>query len=98
MPVLTRSTDQLDTLGEARDRSDAEAIHSIFKALQPLADRGLAVVNRALREAVQKICQEPRMPKGKTGSSATTSHWTSPGRRAPATCISVPRPLRRCPR
>lgn len=56
---------QLDTLGEARDRADSEAIYSIFKALQPLAHRRLAVVNRALREAIQKIWQEPRMPKGK---------------------------------
>ena len=62
---VTRSTDQLDSLGEARDRADSEAIYSIYKALQPLASRRLAVVNRALREAIQKIWQEPRMPKGK---------------------------------
>lgn len=62
---VTRSTDQLDSLGELRDRADAEAIFSIYKALQPLAERKLAVVNRALREAIQKIWQEPRMPKGK---------------------------------
>jgi hypothetical protein len=62
----TRSNNQLDSLGDKRDRADSEAIYSIFKALQPLASRRLAVVNRALREAIQKIWQEPRMPKGKT--------------------------------
>lgn len=62
---VTRSTDQLDSLGEDRDRTDSGAIYAIYKALQPLASRRLAVVNRALREAIQKIWQEPRMPKGK---------------------------------
>lgn len=62
----TRSTDQLISRGDKRDRADSEAIHLIFKALLPLAARDLAVVKRALREAIQKIWQEPRMPKGKT--------------------------------
>lgn len=64
-PQPHRSTDQLTSLGAERDRADAEAIYAIFTALQPLASRRLAVVNRALREAIQKIWQEPRMPKGK---------------------------------
>ena len=49
---ITRSTNQLDSLGESRDRADSDAIYSIYKALHPLAPRRLAVVNRARGAAV----------------------------------------------
>lgn len=62
----TCSTDQLDSLGEERDRNDSDAIFEMFQALQPLSSpSALKVKNRVLREAIQKIWQEPRMPRGK---------------------------------
>jgi hypothetical protein len=63
----TRVDNQLNSLGDDLDRADSDAIYSIFKALQPLASPRLAKVKRrALREAVQKIWQEPRMPRGES--------------------------------
>lgn len=63
----TRIENQLTSLGDELDRADSDAIYSIFKALQPLTSpRLLKVKRRALREAVQKIWQEPRMPAGES--------------------------------
>lgn len=59
----TRITDQLDSLGEQRDERDAKTIHSIFSALRTAEKH--PVVTRALREAIQKIWQEPRMKRAK---------------------------------
>ncbi|HEX9226374.1 MAG TPA: hypothetical protein VF885_06910 [Arthrobacter sp.] len=63
----TRIDNQLNSLGDELDRADSDAIHAVFKALQPLTSpRVIKVKRRALREAVQKIWQEPRMPKGES--------------------------------
>lgn len=65
----TRSANQLDSRGPVQDRIDAEQVHAIFAALKPVVSswpkgtKRLGVVKRALREAIQKIWQEPRMPK-----------------------------------
>lgn len=57
----TRLTNQLDGLGEARDRTDAGHIYAMFKALQPVPAN--SVRTRALRETIQKLWQEPRMAR-----------------------------------
>jgi hypothetical protein len=80
----TRVDNQLDTLGDERDREDSDAIYSIFKALQPLGSPRLtSVKNRALREAVQKIWQEPRMRQGgsKFAHNKPLAYPWSPGAR-----------------
>lgn len=78
----TRIDDQLDSLGDELDRADSDAIYSIFKALQPLTSPRLAKVKeRALREAVQKIWQEPRMPKNRFAHNKPLDYPWSPNAR-----------------
>ncbi|WP_029068061.1 hypothetical protein [Jonesia quinghaiensis] len=54
---------QLLTLGNEKDEEDAEVIFRVFQALLPFRLTHVSFVNRTAREAVQKIWQEPRLPK-----------------------------------
>lgn len=60
-----RVRNQLNLLGEDRDRRDAAAIREICKGLELVrsASKSTSYPNRAAREAIVKIWQEPRMPK-----------------------------------
>ena len=78
----TRIENQLDSLGDELDRADSDAIYAVFKALQPLTSPRVAKVKeRALREAVQKIWQEPRMPKNKVAHNKPLDYPWSPNAR-----------------
>jgi hypothetical protein len=57
-----RSVKQLETLGEERDRLDAEAIHKVFQGLTLIRSTSKGFVNKLARETIVKIWQEPRMP------------------------------------
>lgn len=60
-----RVENQLEPLGEDRDRRDAAAIHEIYKGLGLVRSTSdsKGYPNQAAREAIVKIWQEPRMPK-----------------------------------
>jgi hypothetical protein len=73
---------QLLSLGDKLDRADSDAIHAIFMALQPLNSPRLAKVKRrALREAIQEIWQEPRMPKNRFSHDKPLDYPWSPNAR-----------------
>lgn len=70
-----RVNDQLNSLGEERDRLDLIALYEIFCALAPSYKRflgtkrntpeneGASKINHLLRLAIVDVWQEPRMPK-----------------------------------
>jgi|SRR5699024_2940673 hypothetical protein len=58
-----KSHDQLTSLGEDSDRADASAIVDVYRALTRIRESHSAFAGRTARESVQKIWQEPRMPR-----------------------------------
>lgn len=61
--AVTRSSDQLDSLGDEKDLKDATAILTVFRGLLDIRDGYKSFSNRLARLTVQHLWEEPRKPR-----------------------------------
>lgn len=77
------TSNQLKSFGEESDRVDASAILDVHRALAKIRESHRAFAGRTARESVQKIWQEPRMPRPRfTHNKPLDYPWTPAARDA----------------
>ncbi len=76
-----QSSEQLTSLGAEADRVDASAIVEVHRAVAKIRVTHRAFAGRTARESVQKIWQEPRMPRPRHTHNKPLDYPWSPAAR-----------------